>query len=53
MEMTPAEDALLYTYRVASPDDREIIDNIIRRYSPAEQAKNPAQGHTLFGNRKT
>lgn len=53
MEMTPAEDALLYTYRVASPDDREIIDNIIRRYSPAEQAKNPAQGHTIFGNRKT
>ena len=34
MEMTPAEDALLYTYRVASPDDREIIDFQTRFDSP-------------------
>lgn len=33
MEISPVEDALLYTYRVASPDDREIMDNIIRRYN--------------------
>ena len=42
IEISSVEDALLYTYRVASLDDREIIDNIIRRYSPAEQANNPA-----------
>ena len=30
IEISSVEDALLYTYRVASLDDREIIDNIIR-----------------------
>lgn len=34
-ELTPQEHDLLCAYRAASPDDRAIIDNIVRRYTHA------------------
>lgn len=37
-----AEQELISAYRAASPDDRAIIDNIVRRYIQDAAAKNPA-----------
>lgn len=36
------EEDFLVAYRAASSDDKAIIDIIVRRYTRAEQAKNPA-----------
>lgn len=36
------EEDFLAAYRAASSDDKAIIDIIVRRYTRAEQAKNPA-----------
>lgn len=33
--LSAEDEALLYTYHYATPEDRAIIDNIIRRYIPA------------------
>lgn len=41
-ELSSAELELLSAYRVASPDDRAIIDNIVRRYIQDAATKNPA-----------
>lgn len=36
--LTDPERALIAAYRAASPDDRAIIDNIVRRYTHAAEA---------------
>ena len=36
---TPAERALVRAYRIASPADRQIIDNIVERYSPSGETQ--------------
>lgn len=35
--LTPADEALLYAYHHASPEDRAIIDNIVMRYCSSAQ----------------
>ncbi len=34
--LTPYEEDILSAYRMAAPDDRAIIDNIVRRYTHAQ-----------------
>lgn len=36
---TPAERALVRAYRIASSADRQIIDNIVERYSPSGETQ--------------
>lgn len=38
IDLTDSECALISAYRAASPDDRAIIDNIVRRYTHAAEA---------------
>ena len=40
--LSDAEQALLSAYRIATPADRAIIDNIINRYASADKTENLA-----------
>ena len=51
-ELSDSEQALVSAYRIATPADRAIIDNIINRYAPADKAENLAESYTIFRNRK-
>ena len=42
LTLSDAERALVSAYRIATPADRAIIDNIINRYAPADKAENLA-----------
>ncbi len=41
-DISDAEQALVSAYRIATPADRAIIDNIINRYASADKAENLA-----------
>lgn len=42
--LSPEDEALLYAYHHATPDDKAIIDNIVRRYIPAAPSRDAQTG---------